>query len=325
MSVNTTEQPERTQLSAAKAIRAVVWFSVVAAIAVYLFSGIYVVKPEQNALVLRCGKQLPRAIPPGTHYHLPWPIDRVYYFEPNTVKNIVISQPAIFSEAEIEGEVIEEEAEGEQYDGGRVMGAEFLTGDENIIHIALDVQYRIGDPSQFVFGTTSPEKLVKAAAEMALAATAAHTPVDDLLTSGKRFVLARVKEACQNQLHFLEAGIEVIGVNFASVFPPAEVSDAFKDVASALEDKDRIINEAVGDQNEALYRARGNAQKQMSEAEGYRESKVNRAKGETDRFLTVLTEYRESGESVVTLNRLHIEAMEEVLSRVKKYLIDPPK
>ena len=64
------------------------------------------------------------------------------------------------------------------------------------------------------------------------------------------------------------------------------MGDAFKDVASALEDKDRIVNEAVGDQSEAIHRARGTAQKTISEALGYKEGKVNRAKGDTARFLS---------------------------------------
>jgi len=276
-------------------------------------------------LVVRCGKLLPTVVLPGTHYRLPYPVDEVYYFKPGEVKSVVISQSTLVGEAESEGEVIEDEPEGEFYEPSPDIGAEFLTGDENIIHIALNVQYRISNPAQFVFRCARPEKLIESAAEMALADTVARTAVDDLLTSGKHLVLARVTERCQEKLESLKAGIQVIAVNFASVSPPAEVSDAFKDVASALEDKDRIINEARGDQKEAIHQARGTAQKQISEAMAYRKAKVNRAEGETKRFLAVLKEYRQSGQGEVSLARFYIEAMEEVMASVKKYLIDPPK
>ena len=42
---------------------------------------------------------------------------------------------------------------------------------------------------------------------------------------------------------------------FRSGIAPADVVDAFKDVASALEDRDRLINEARGEYNAAIPRA----------------------------------------------------------------------
>jgi len=309
----------------ARVVKTVMRFSAVAGIAVYLLSGVYGVKPEQQALVTRCGKLLPLAVRPGTHYHLPYPIDRVYYLKPNEVKSVVIAATLLPSDDEPEGEALEfEGATGAYYGEPQDIGAEFLTGDENIIHIALTVQYRIGDPGQYVFRCPRPEKLVTCAAEMALTHTVAQTPVDDLLTSGRHLVLAEVKRQTQETLTDWKAGIEIISANFASVYPPAAVSDAFKGVASALEDRDRIINEARGDQNETVHRARGTAQKTISEAMAFREAKVNRAKGETDRFLAVLQEYCRTGKSTVSIARIYTEAMEEIMEGAKKYFISPP-
>lgn len=323
MSANETVRTSGSHPGQGKVPKLVVGLSALAAVTVYVLSGIYVVKPEQRALVVRCGKVIPGVVLPGTHYHVPYPIDKVYYLKPNEVKNVAITGTMPFRE----GEAVEDQAMRamlEMYEVAPNAGAEFLTGDENIIHVALNVQYRIGDPVQFVFRSPRPETLVRAAAEVALMNTVARTPIDDLLTSGKHLVLARVKQGCQNKLRSWDAGIEIISANFASVSPPAEVSDAFKDVASALEDKDRIINEAQGDRSEAIHRARGTAQKTISEALGYREGKVNRAKGDAARFLAVLDEYRQSGENDVSLTRFYIEAMEEVLSKTRKYFIDSP-
>ena len=175
-----------------------------------------------------------------------------------------------------------------------------------------------------MFRCPQPDKLVRVAAEVALTDTVARTHVDDLLTSGKHVVLAQVKEQCQEDLRSWNAGIEVISANFASVTPPAEVSDAFKDVASALEDKDRIVNEALGDRSQTLHHARGTAHEIVSEAEGLRKGRVNRAGGEAARFQSVLAEYRESGNSDVTLLRLYVEAMEKVLPGARKYFVDMP-
>jgi modulator of FtsH protease HflK len=305
-----------------KAIRFVAGLSALAAAAVYLLSGIYVVNPEQQALVVRCGKALPGMVLPGTHYRLPYPVDTVHYLKPNEVKSVAIAGVYDLPGEETEGEAAEEE--GQFYEAAPSVGTEFITGDENIIHIALNVQYRVGDPLRYIFRCLWPEQLVKAATEVALTDTVARTHVDDLLTSGKHLVLARVKQRCQEDLRSWNTGIEIISANFASVSPPSEVSDAFKDVASALEDKDRIVNEARGDQSQTLHRARGTAQENVSEALGRREGKVNRAKGETARFQSVLAEYRQSGNSDVTISRFYIEAMEDILPKTRKYLIDLP-
>ena len=306
--------------SSANAFKAGLGVSILVGLIVYLLSGVYVVAPEQQALVVRWGKVLSPVVWPGTHYHLPYPVDKVYRFKPNEVKNLAIVGTAQFVER---GEAADKDKR-QMYGDVQDTGAEFLTGDENIIHIALNVQYRIGDPVQFVFRSAKPDELVKSAAETALSDTVARTHVDDLLTSGKHLVLTRVKKRCQERLSSWGVGIEILSANFASVSPPAEVGDAFKDVASALEDKDRIVNEARGDQSEAIHRARGMAQKTISEALAYEEGKVNRAKGETARFLAVLDEYRQAGESDVSLTRLYIETMEEVFSSARKYFIDPP-
>ncbi len=306
----------------------VLWTTIAAGIAVYLLSGIYVVKPEQQALVVRWGKLQPVAVLPGTHYHIPYPVEKVYYLKPSEVKSVVIMNENVvqepLSEGEIEGE-IEDEPEGEMGEKDSGLGVQFLTGDENIVHVALNVQFRIDDPAAYVFECVDPRTLVKCNCESALADTVARTRVDDLLTLGKHVVLERIKRISQKRLDSLNAGVRIIGVNFSSVAPPPEVSDAFKDVASALEDKERIIKEAYGDQTEAIYRAQGQAEKQVNEAMAYRQGKINRAKGETDRFLAVLDEYRQSGKSPSLIMRLYIESIEKVMKDAKKYLIDAPQ
>jgi len=282
--------------------RAMAVLSVLAGLAVYLLSGVYVVKPEQQAVVVRCGKAVPGVVLPGTHYHLPYPVGEVFTLKPNEVKSVKIPDGPFFSDA----------------------GAEFITGDENIVHVALNIQYRVNDPKAYVFRSTEVDGLVRVAAEAALTDTIARTHVDDLLTSGKQTVLTRVKGLCQADLRSWNTGVEIISANFASVSPPAEVSDAFKDVASALEDKDRIVNEALGDQNQALHQARGQAHQTVSEAEALRTGNANRATGEAARFRRVLAEYRQSGGRDLTRARLYIEAMEKILPGVRKYLIDSP-
>lgn len=301
---------------ARRLLRPVLLSSVVAFVVIYLLSGIYVVKPEQQALITRFGKLRPLPALPGTHYHLPYPIDRVYLFKPNEVKSVVVGKPLFVDDAgpepsEYIGYYLEDTAE-----------RAFLTGDENIIHITLNVQYKVGDPARYLFSTTLADQLVAFAAETALARAVASTGVDALLTSGRQLVLAQVEEQAQGQLDELDAGVIIMRTSFGDISPPSPVIDAFKDVASALEDKDRKIHEARGNYNRAVALARGEASKTMSEAEGQKTSTINRALGDAERLLATLNEYRVSQTPHMTLLRLYLETIETILPKMKKYVID---
>jgi membrane protease subunit HflK len=284
--------------------------SVAAFVLIYLASGVCIVKPEQQAFVKRFGELQPVPFSPGTHYRMPYPIDSVVYIKPNKVESVSVGTWTDMTKS----------AEGEPIQVG--LGTEFLTGDENIVHITLNVQYKVGDPADYLVTSTSPESLVRLATEMALTQVVAQTQVDDLLTSGKQWVLAQVKQRAQEELDDLNAGILIIAANFAGVTPPAEVADAFKDVASALEDRDRLINEAQGHYNEGIPRARGEAERQIQEALAHKKSTINRAQGEADRFLATLKEFQQARNARLSLLRLYTETMEEVLPGMKKYIID---
>jgi len=322
MSVAETNRNRVPRVGRTRELKLIVMCSALVILLVYMLSGIFVVKPEQQALVVRCGKVLGDVVLPGTHYHLPYPISTVHHFEPNKVKSVAITE-VLDSRMEETAKIAGWE-ESTFWGNAPGTGIEFITGDENIIHIVLNVQYRVSDPVQYLFRCSKPEKLVMVAAEIALTDTVARTHVDDLLTSGKHVVLARVKQRCQEDLRSWDSGIDIISTNFSSVSPPREVSDAFKDVASALEDKDRIVSEAEGDRRETLHRAQGTAQKNIKNAQGLSEGKVNRAKGEAARFQSVLADYRQSPNKDVTITRLYIESMENVLPDLGKYLIDLP-
>ena len=101
--------------------------------------------------------------------------------------------------------------------------------------------------------------------------------------------------------------------------PPQQVIDAFKDVASAKEDKNRMINEAEGYRNDVIPKARGEAQAMIREAEGFRESRIKRAEGDVAKFKAILKEYSKAKD--VTRERLYLEAMEEILPGLEKYIV----
>ena len=129
------------------------------------------------------------------------------------------------------------------------------------------------------------------------------------------------RELLEEILDRYEAGLEVDRLLLQEVAPPRAVRDAFDDVIAAEQDGERQVQEAEGYRNEVLPRARAQAIEIERAAEAYRDAKVAEAAGEAARFSAVLVEYRKAPE--VTRKRLYLEAMEEVLPKVQKLVIEP--
>ncbi|MBF0448965.1 MAG: FtsH protease activity modulator HflK, partial [Magnetococcales bacterium] len=145
--------------------------------------------------------------------------------------------------------------------------------------------------------------------------------IDTALTTGKDKIQDVTKQSIQTILDSYNSGIQIIAVQLQQVSPPAEVVHAFKDVASAREDRVRAINESQGYANDILPKAQGEAARQIQEAEAYKTAKVSRAEGDVHRFLAVLKEYKKAKDATET--RLYLETMEEILPKINKVVVSP--
>jgi membrane protease subunit HflK len=125
----------------------------------------------------------------------------------------------------------------------------------------------------------------------------------------------------QESLDGSDAGIEVITVKLQDVHPPLEVVSAFRDVASAREDKNRLINQAEAYRDSLIPEVRGLGAKQIEEARAESTEAIERSHGETSRFLEVVKEYEKSRD--VTSLRLYLETMERVLPGLEKFIVEP--
>jgi len=281
-------------------------FILVLVIALYLASGIFVVAPDEQGVVRRFGKFI-RIESPGLNYHLPYPIETVVTPAVTQVKRLEIGfrtisfePPARYREIPVE--------------------ALMLTGDENIVSAEAIVQFKIKDPVSYLFNIILPEQTVRSAAEATLRQVIGERKIDEALTVGKYEIQEETKRLLQKLLDSYKAGILIVAVQLQDVNPPKEVQDAFKDVASAKEDKSRYINQAQGYKNDLIPKARGEAVKMTKEAEGYKIERIKKAEGDVAKFNSILTEYKK-GESI-TQARLYLETMEEILPNMNKIIVD---
>jgi membrane protease subunit HflK len=185
------------------------------------------------------------------------------------------------------------------------------------------VQYRIKDPVAYTFNFIKHELTVREASEASLRTIVGKHNINEALTSGKFMIQEETKALIQNILDKYETGILVVAVQLQDVGPPKQVIGAFKDVASAKEDKNRMVNQAEGYRNDVIPKARGEAQAMIREAEGYKEARIARAEGDVAKFSAVLKEYRKA--KGVTETRLYLETMEEILAKSQKIVVPDSK
>jgi len=286
------------------------WPFVGIALLLYGLSGIFIVAPDERGVILRFGRVV-REAEPGPGYHLPWPVESV--LKPSVTqirkeefgfRTIAVGPPARYQDVDAE--------------------ALMLTGDENIVKLQFIVQFKVKTgptgTTDFLFNVRDPVATVRDAAEAAMREILGRNDIDNALTEGKERVQQDAQSLLQRILDEYGVGLEVVTVKLQDVDPPNQVSDAFKDVISAQQDKERLINEARGYANDVVPKARGQAAQLLNEAEGYSAAKVQDASGAAQRFIALQQEYEKAKD--VTRLRLYIETMEQVLPRVNKILLD---
>ncbi len=280
------------------------------ALPLWLLSGIFIVAPDERGIVLRFGKVV-REAAPGPGYHLPWPIEEVLRPSVTQIRKeefgfrtVSMGDTSRYTDADDE--------------------ALMVTGDENIVKLLFIVQYRIKPDAEgatdFLFNLRDPGKTVRDAAEAAMREVIGRNRIDDALTEGKDRIQNDAQALLQVLLDHYDAGIEVATLKLQDVDPPDQVADAFKDVISAQQDRERLINESHGYANDVVPKARGQAAQLLNEADAYSQAKVNEAEGAAARFIALQSEYAKSEN--VTRTRLWLETMEEVLGRSNLLLMD---
>ncbi|NIR30787.1 MAG: FtsH protease activity modulator HflK [Gammaproteobacteria bacterium] len=264
-------------------------------------AGIYIVDPPEQGVVLRFGEYV-RTVGPGPHW-----------------------LPYLVEDAEkVNVELVRSQDIGFRRAGGGTSSvpneALMLTEDENIVDVQFTVQYRVKDPAKYLFNVQEPDMTLRQATESAVREIVGKNKMDFVLTEGRSAVAARAEELIQGILDRYGTGLQVTSVNMQSAQPPKEVQAAFADAVKAREDEERFKNEARAYAADIIPKARGDADAIRERALAYKERVVAEAEGRTDRFLKLLREYAKAPE--VTRDRLYLEAVEAVLARSSKVLVD---
>ncbi|MCJ2089511.1 FtsH protease activity modulator HflK [Methylobacterium sp. E-005] len=277
------------------------------AVAVWLATGFYTVYPRQVGIETIFGRYVGTK-GEGLRYNFPYPIGGV-------VKPDVGSQNSI--------QIGFRSGPGGQ---GRTRDVPdeslMLTGDENIVDLDFEVQWRVNPlkASDFVFNLQNPEGTIKAISESAMREVIGRRNIQAILTNEQSSIAQEVKEMVQKALDEYGAGVRIEVVQLVAVNPPPEVRPAFIDVNAAQQDADTAQNEAKTYASREVPQARGKASQIVQQAEAYRTKATADATGQAARFSEVYASYKAA--PAISRERIFLETMEKVLGSVNKVIID---
>ncbi len=266
---------------------------------IYLLSGFYSVGAEERGVVMRFGKVIRTHVLPGMHYHLPWPIERVHTLQATALRSTEIDFSARAPKA---------------------LQPELTTGDEDLVDVSILVQYNINDPAQFLTNSENAEQLLQEIAQAETLLYISANAIDQLLTTGRTRLQNQLKASIQSVITDWGLGIRITSIQISRLEPPASIKNAFDNVARARSEKQKLIQEALGERNTQLAQARSQANRIRSEAEAFATELLERARGDRDHFLATWEAYQQA--PLLTRQRLYLEKLEAILNKTQVTLVN---
>jgi uncharacterized membrane protein YraQ (UPF0718 family)/regulator of protease activity HflC (stomatin/prohibitin superfamily) len=252
------------------------------------------VGPGQQGIIMRFGEVLREDLEPGLYVHFPWPIDSARLIDTTEVRGMYIGKST----------------------------QEYLTSDENIIALTSIIQYRVNDPYAFEFGGEKNVELLSDLASRILVQEILSRPIDEIYTTQRSALEAAYRAKLAKDIAALGQGFELVEARLEHVHAPDAVHNAFRDVSSALEDRQRSTFEADERAIELVMDARGSYSEAISAAEADAGARIKMAEGLASSFIPQAQIYREQPE--INSYRLRLEAIERSLARPNKYLNTVP-
>jgi membrane protease subunit HflK len=270
---------------------------------IWICSGFFIIQEGQAGVIMTFGKYDYTA-KPGINWRMPWPIQSDETVNLSGVRSVEVGRPVLIKATN-------------QKDSS------MLTEDENIIDVRFAVQYRLKDPTDYLFNNRDPDAAVIQAAETAVREIVARSKMDTVLYEGREKIGVDLASSIQKILDSYKTGIYVTSVTVQNVQPPEQVQAAFDDAVKAGQDQERLKSEGQAYANDIIPRAKGTGARLIQEAEGYKARVVATAEGDATRFKQILVEYAKAPQ--VTRDRMYIDSMREMYSNVTKVLVDTTK
>jgi hypothetical protein len=268
---------------------------------IFLPNALLVVEPGQRGIVQRFGRVVSTDLGPGLHLHWPPPVGRATVVDLERVRQIRVGESPIFGGAQ-----------------PTATDSYYITADENMVDVRAVVHYRVSDPARFALGLTGSEPLLQSLARGELTRIASATPIDGLYATARQSTEEAFRRGLAERVAALELGIEILNARLLDVHAPASVHDAFRDVASSVEDRQREIHEGSAYAAETTAQAQGEAAAVTERARADAARARALARGATSAFVAISAVHERHPR--VTETRLYLETLERSLAAPRKYV-----
>lgn len=286
---------------------------VAALLVIYVSTGVSSVAPGETAWVVTFGKAGDAIEEPGMVAHWPWPIQSVKSVSRESIRRVSLGTVEALSP---DGDAVGDRPR--QWPSSRErlaeQEAEVLAGDANILVVQLSIHYGVTDAFHYAFRVADADALVRRTAEWAARRVTATMSTDDLLIGHQDEVESRTREILQEELDALAVGLTVHAVRVLFVHAPERAHSAFRDIASAEED--RLKENYLAERNKVTIEqsALSEAYEMVQTEKGNAAMKLALEQGRADAFRLVAEAWRDTEE--ITRSRLWFDALDKLLSRV---------
>ena len=243
----------------------VIALSVVAILA----SGFYIVKKEEQGVVLRFGKVVDTNVGPGIHYCVPFIHEKHIRKVKRIVRVPVVSDGAM----------------------GNVQ-VTLLSGDTNLVEVDVAVQYRIDNLRNFLFAVTDPMLLMTMMVREEMVNIVGQNFIDLILTSNRNIIERHLYDDLFSRLESLDIGIELVDLNIVDIRPIEETVAAFRDVNDAISERMQSISDANLRREKLIARTKGQTEAIILDAKATARERVLQAESSAGAFTALLDEYR---------------------------------
>ena len=264
------------------------------AIAVFVLSGLTVVRPGEVGYGRLFGAVVWKDLQPGLHYLPPAPFAKADKWPALEIKSI---------------------ASGDTQ--------EYLTGDLNLMSLSVSVQYRVSDPYTYHYRVDNPRQAIGDNVRRELRKFVSSRTLDDLLNVERLALQDRIEDVFQGRVpegdsEVLDA-IDIVKVSLLSVSPVDAAMNAFREVSSSQEDKERIIVNAQRFLVTLIPKAHGNAAYELEQAKGDAARRTVISAAESDAIRVIAEAVGAAPEVLETM--LWREKLESSLANKSKIIV----
>ena len=293
-----------TKLDMKKVKKIVAAAVVVIIVAIIAATCWYTVDDKQQGVVTTFGK-VTNITEAGMHFKIPFGIQEVHKVNVNVYQKIEMGYRTDTTTAE--GYVLVDDE------------SKMITGDYNIVNVEFFVEYKVSDPVKYLFASYESEEILRNLVQSQVRNVVGSTNVDAVLTNGKELIQQQVKELIAEVLSEYDIGLMLTDVKIQDSEPPTEeVTAAFKEVETAKQGAETVLNQAKAYENAELPSAQSKADKLLQNAEYLRQSRINDATEQIAMFEAMYSEYANNPD--ITRSRMYYEVITALLPDVKVFI-----